>query len=546
MTFNKLASLPTRFPLCAAVSLSLYGSAQAVTVNSSEPFIGVTEMRFSYDGADTSVPRPVVVNILAIDMTAPGISFLMQPGNGSLPGEVTRSTTADFVNSVNAQMGINVGFYDTDPPYSPQNGQYFTDVSYIAASNGNVYSTANGKEALFNISAKNVPSILNAAGAGSSTSGNGTVLYNASGGNLKILSGGALVNTTGGYATTLNPHTAFGVSKDQKTVYLAAVDGRESSSQGMYTYELAQLMASLGAWNAVNLDGGGSTTMVMDDSNDGAQDVRVLNTPSDGSERLVANSLAVFANFNPNYVPFDNLPQPGQTGVVSNLSQATFLDRFENSLGHFTTNALGSGSNHNINTSTSSVTIDTAHHVEGSSCMKVTIKPGTAGSQTQLRLLSGGGTQSNNLSNGMAMGSAGYVGVWLLLPTGSAPLFASILLDDGTTKSAGLEYASFKQLPADGQWHLYEWPLYYPALWNNYSGGDGVIGGPDVFVDSIYFSSTNATSGGPTFSGTVYVDAISYNPYGSVASMIPEPSSLISLFAPLMLFFRPRRPSKIL
>ena len=102
--------------------------------------------------------------------------------------------------------------------------------------------------------------------------------------------------------------------------------------------------------------------------------------------------------------------------------------------------------------------------------------------ESVLRLLSGGGTQSNNLIGGKAMGSAGYVGVWLQLPVGSAPLYASILLDDGTKTSAGLEYASFQQLPADGQWHLYEWPLYYPALWASFAGGDGVIGGPDVFV----------------------------------------------------------------
>jgi hypothetical protein len=515
--------------------------ARALTIGTSQPYLGVTQYRYVYDGTDASIPRPVVVNVLAIDVTAPGIRFLMQPGNGSLPGEVTRSTTADFVDSVNAQMGINVGFYDTNPPYTPQNGQYFTDVTYISASNGNVYSTANGKEALFNISASNVPSILNAAGAGSSTAGNGTVLYNASGGNLKILSGGALVNTTGGYATTLNPHTAFGVSKDQKTVYLAAVDGRESSSQGMYTYELAQLMAGLGAWNAVNLDGGGSTTMVMDDSNDREQNVRVINTPSDGNERLVANSLAVYANFNPNYVPLNNLPQPGQTGVVPNLAAATFLDRYEGSLGHFATGALGSGSNRNVAAS-SSVTLDPSKHIEGNSSMKVTINSTNgATAQMQLRLLSGGGTQSNNLTNGMAMGSAGYVGVWLQLPVGSAPLYASILLDDGTKNSAGLEYASFKQLPADGQWHLYEWPLFYPALWTSFAGGDGAIGGPDVFVDSLFFSSTNAISGGTNWSGTVWVDGLSYNPYGSVAAMVPEPLAVSLLTAVPILFGRRQR-----
>lgn len=56
--------------------------------------------------------------------------------------------------------------------------------------------------------------------------------------------------------------TAAGISKDGKTVYIVAVEGRTSSSKGITLGNLSLLMTKLGAWKAVNLDGGGSTTLV--------------------------------------------------------------------------------------------------------------------------------------------------------------------------------------------------------------------------------------------------------------------------------------------
>src|SRR5690606_3620431 len=114
--------------------------------------------------------------------------------NGSKPGEVTRMRTSSFVNSVGAQMGINIGFYDTAASYPPKNGEYYTDLVHISASEGDVYSAAAGGEHLFNITADNVPSIRIAGSAGSTTARNNFTLYNAAGGNLRILSGGNLVN----------------------------------------------------------------------------------------------------------------------------------------------------------------------------------------------------------------------------------------------------------------------------------------------------------------------------------------------------------------
>ena len=83
-----------------------------------------------------------------------------------------------------------------------------------------------------------------------------------------------------------HPRTALGVSRDSATLYLLTVDGRSESSGGMTLHELADTMRRLGAWQAMNFDGGGSTTMVVEGV--------VMNAPSDATgERAVGNALMV-------------------------------------------------------------------------------------------------------------------------------------------------------------------------------------------------------------------------------------------------------------
>jgi hypothetical protein len=82
-----------------------------------------------------------------------------------------------------------------------------------------------------------------------------------------------------------HPRTAVGQLADGRII-LVAVDGRSAFSIGLRTWHLAKVMARLGAVTAMALDGGGSTTMAFDG--------RVLNRPSDGSERPVANAIMFF------------------------------------------------------------------------------------------------------------------------------------------------------------------------------------------------------------------------------------------------------------
>lgn len=91
-----------------------------------------------------------------------------------------------------------------------------------------------------------------------------------------------------------NPRTAVGVSKDEETFYLITVDGRQATSIGFTQTELAEFLVEKGIYTAMNLDGGGSTTMVVRQLGD--ESYTVQNSPSDKSLRNVPNAIAVFNN----------------------------------------------------------------------------------------------------------------------------------------------------------------------------------------------------------------------------------------------------------
>ncbi|MDX9724641.1 MAG: phosphodiester glycosidase family protein [Myxococcota bacterium] len=92
-----------------------------------------------------------------------------------------------------------------------------------------------------------------------------------------------------------HPRTAVGLDQSQGRLLLAVVDGRRSSSRGMTCAELASLMVEQGAYTALNLDGGGSSTFYVEGMGG------VLNTPSGGVERNVANHLGLFAGGSTDY-----------------------------------------------------------------------------------------------------------------------------------------------------------------------------------------------------------------------------------------------------
>ncbi|WP_367136969.1 phosphodiester glycosidase family protein [Saccharothrix sp. HUAS TT1] len=118
----------------------------------------------------------------------------------------------------------------------------------------------------------------------------GSALRAAIGGNQLLVRDGEVVAP----ADPLHPRTAVGFSADGKKMFLLTVDGRQGAYLlGLTLKDVAAILLEMGAHNALNLDGGGSSTLLA--RTPGAESVVVENTPSDGGERPVPNGLALYA-----------------------------------------------------------------------------------------------------------------------------------------------------------------------------------------------------------------------------------------------------------
>ncbi len=182
----------------------------------------------------------------------------------------------------------------------------------IAASDGRVFSAFETPEQSFalmkdapglNIDRDNHASIVHRRlrqGFGGQGSDTGTeveepvALWTTISGSAQIVADGAKTIPDLEWYEAINARTAAGLSRDGRTLTLFTVD-RAGGSEGMRVSEVADLLIrDYGVWNALNLDGGGSTTMAMEDP--ATHEGKIVNASSDNPKgRAVASSLLVFA-----------------------------------------------------------------------------------------------------------------------------------------------------------------------------------------------------------------------------------------------------------
>lgn len=111
-----------------------------------------------------------------------------------------------------------------------------------------------------------------------------TDIREAIGGNTIILKDGQVMPQGD---TAVHPRTFMGISQDKSTIYSVVVDGRYDNSAGIAYTDEGEVLRWLGAWDGVNLDGGGSSCMVVNNS--------IRNHPSDKSERAVGNGVIFYS-----------------------------------------------------------------------------------------------------------------------------------------------------------------------------------------------------------------------------------------------------------
>lgn len=143
----------------------------------------------------------------------------------------------------------------------------------------------------------------------------------ALGGQCILVKNGEVINYSSSsdtYYTEKQPRTAVGIKADGSVVFMVTDGRQEPYSAGLTMSELGQLMRDLGCIDALNLDGGGSATFVSREQ--GTDQLACKNKPSDGTERVVANSFLILSNTASDHVfnsavlyPFDKTYTPNST-----------------------------------------------------------------------------------------------------------------------------------------------------------------------------------------------------------------------------------------
>jgi len=115
-------------------------------------------------------------------------------------------------------------------------------------------------------------------------------------GNIVLVKDGVVVPRQ---SKIVNPRTAVGLAHNGRKLVILVVDGRQPGvSVGMSDADMGKELLRLGCRQAINLDGGGSTVMAMRDPV--TDKIRILNHPSDGHERPVADVLGISVDAAPN------------------------------------------------------------------------------------------------------------------------------------------------------------------------------------------------------------------------------------------------------
>ena len=300
--------------------------------------------------APTPNPRLARMNILLVDLTSPAVHFKLTPPGENLPAvapgsttpnwpvvpfEVVRQRTLDFLNTSHAQAAINVHFFAPFPVPGGSTQSAYAYVIGLAASRGKVYSG-------FESPIQSYAIVTNSPGLNIDRSNNASIvhrdpdsadgmdvledveLWNALAGSGQILTNG--VKTIPEYTDATHPdelltpgpvpplgplpltytragrhwydlsnaRTAIGVTEDGRTLVLFTVDGT-NGGHGMQVGEVADLLKNdYGVWNALNLDGGGSTTMAVEDPVTHVR--KLVNVPADNPPRLEATNFAVYSD----------------------------------------------------------------------------------------------------------------------------------------------------------------------------------------------------------------------------------------------------------
>lgn len=241
-----------------------------------------------YERQVRNTPRPMVIHIVKVDLQQPGIGFLVTPGNPDQDLPLRARTTSQFLREFKVQLAINGdGFTPWHSnnifDYYPHSGDPVGPIG-MAASLGTIYSGLTDNEPVLYIARTNRARFNTPIGR----------VHNAISGNLMLVEQGRRATSL---ETLPQPRTAVALDKSGRRLIIVVIDGRQPRfSQGATLVELAEIILEQGGHFGMNLDGGGSTTLVKMGANG---EPVVLNSPIEhgipGRQRPVGNHLGIFA-----------------------------------------------------------------------------------------------------------------------------------------------------------------------------------------------------------------------------------------------------------
>ena len=273
--------------------LAFFAGGAAAQTNDSLTFVnakwnkekvakGIEWYQYHFTGEEKIFDAEEFVNVLVVDQKKAKRRFALT----ALEGKLRRTSQAALDSG--AIVAINGSFYNTRPPYNSAcylkiNGEVIFERSgkmgdrdggaVLIDDRGRVSVEQGDPDDPQWVSTCTEPSIIGS-------------------GPMMLQDGQRIDMGTGAFVTLRHPRTAIGTSGNK--VYLVTVDGRsKGNSLGVNLNELANILKWLGAENALNLDGGGSTTMYIE----GQPENGIVNRPCDNQkfdrqgERRVSNSL---------------------------------------------------------------------------------------------------------------------------------------------------------------------------------------------------------------------------------------------------------------
>ena len=230
-------------------------------------------------------PRDMVVQAMRIDTSTPGLELVTTPANGDRPLETDGQTTRAFLEEHDLSVAVNTHFFDPCCNRVPGEAK---DLIGLSIAQGSMVSppTDPGQPDAITFAQDLTPEVLRSLDEQSSVVI--TVPRHAIAGRMVLVRGQLDVGQDA-FSTARHPRTLVGLSDNLRFIYLVTIDGRQPGfSTGASLAESSAIMHHLGAWHAINVDGGGSTTMVVQDP-DGAS--QLVNSPSGGAERVVGSNL---------------------------------------------------------------------------------------------------------------------------------------------------------------------------------------------------------------------------------------------------------------